>query len=108
MAQFSVEINDADVSRVLDAIAVNYNRPETLSNPSFNPALPDGDSNLRNIDNPETKAAFANRKVRDFLSENVDAYEAKVAKQAALDALPASITITDPQQVWYEFWRCIT
>ena len=30
MAQFSVEINDTDVSRVLDAIAGNYNRPETV------------------------------------------------------------------------------
>ena len=97
MAQFSVEINDADVSRVLDAIAANYNRPETVSNPSFDSALPESESNSRTIDNPETKAVFANRIVRDFLSEHVNAYEAKAAKQAALDALPASITIIDPQ-----------
>mgnify|MGYP003121927792 CR=1 FL=1 len=97
MAQFSVEINDADVSRVLDAIAVNYNRPETVSNPSFDPALPESESNSRTISNPENKSVFANRKVRDFLIEHVDAYEAKAAKQAALDALPTSITITDPQ-----------
>ena len=97
MAQFSVEINDADVSRVLDAIAVNYNRPETVSNPSFDPSLPESESNSRIIDNPETKAAFSNRIVREFLSEHVNAYEAKAAKQAALDALPTSITIIDPQ-----------
>lgn len=98
MAQFSVEINDADVSRVLDAISANYNRPETVSNPSFDSSLPVNESNPQTIDNPQSKAAFANEKVRNFLSEHVDAYEAKAAKQAALDALPASITITDPQQ----------
>ena len=97
MAQFSVEINDADVSRVLDAIAINYNRPETVSNPSFDPSLPESESNLSIIDNPETKAEFSNRIVREFLSEHVNAYEAKAAKQAALDALPTNITIIDPQ-----------
>ena len=98
MAEFSVEINDADVSRVLDAIAANYNRPETVSNPSFDSSLPESESNPRTIDNPESKAAFSNRIVREFLSEHVNAYEAKAAKQAALDGLPASVTITDPQQ----------
>jgi len=97
MAQFSVEINDADVSRVLDAISANYNRPDTVSNPGFNASLPESESNSRTISNPESKSVFANRKVRDFLSEHVDAYEAKVAKKAALDALPTSITILDPQ-----------
>ena len=97
MAQFSVEINDADVSRVLDAISANYNRPDTVSNPNFDTSLPESESNSRTISNPESKYVFANRKVREFLSEHVDAYEAKVAKQAALDALPTSITIIDPQ-----------
>ena len=33
MAQFSVEINDADVSRVLDAISANYNRIFNIYSP---------------------------------------------------------------------------
>ena len=41
MAQFSIEINDADVFRVLDAVSANYNRPETVPNPSFNSSLPE-------------------------------------------------------------------
>ena len=96
MAQFSVEINDADVSRVLDAIAANYSRPETVSNPSFDPALPESESNSRTIDNPETKAVFANRIVREFLSEHVYSYEQRLAIQAV--QAPADVTITDPQQ----------
>jgi hypothetical protein len=96
MAQFSVEINDADVSRVLDAIAVNYNRPETVSNPSFDSSLPESESNSRTIDNPESKAAFANRIVREFLAEHVYSYEQRLAIQAVES--PADITITDPQE----------
>ena len=96
MAQFSVEINDADVSRVLDAIAVNYNRPETVSNPSFDPSLPESESNSRIIDNPETKAAFSNRIVREFLAEHVYAYEQRLAIKAVES--PTDVTITDPQE----------
>ena len=45
MATFSVEIADQDVERVIEAICVNYNRPDTV----------DG------LDNPESKSVFANR-----------------------------------------------
>ena len=68
MALFSIEIDDADISRVLDAMAVNFGRPDTVSNPSFNPSLPESESNPRTIDNPETKAVFANRMVREILA----------------------------------------
>ena len=99
MAQFSVEIADADVSRVLDAVAANYNRPEQVPNPDFNESLEESETNARVIDNPETKSVFANRIVRNFLSENVKAYEVKLAKQAAAEAaeIAAIVTITDPQ-----------
>lgn len=87
MAQFSLEIADADVSRVLEAVAANYNRPETVF------------VNGEEVDNPESKAIFANKIVRSFLSENVKAYEIKLAKQAAAEAAEAvaGVTITDPQ-----------
>jgi hypothetical protein len=96
MAQFSVEIADADVSRVLNALAANYRRPEQIPNPEFDPMQPVSEVNLETIDNPETIAQFANRMVRNFLTENVRAYEVKLAKQQAEDALNTSITINDP------------
>ena len=94
MAQFAIEIDDADVGRVLTAIAVNYSRPSQIPNPDFDPdaeVLVD-----EMIDNPETMAQFANRIVRQFLSEHVAAYELNAARQAAVDAANTSVNINDP------------
>ena len=94
MAQFAIEIDDADVGRVLTAIAVNYSRPAQVPNPDFDPdaeVLVD-----EMIDNPETMAQFANRIVRQFLSEHVAAYELNAARQAAVDAANTSVNINDP------------
>ena len=94
MAQFAIEIDDADVGRVLTAIANNYSRPAHLPNPDFDPdaeVLVD-----EMIDNPETMAQFANRIVRQFLSEHVAAYELNAARQAAVDAANTSVNINDP------------
>ena len=96
MAQFAIDIADENVNRVLDAIAANYNRPETVSNPSFDSSLPESESNPRTIDNPESKAAFSNRIVREFLAEHVYAHEQQLAIQAVES--PVSVTITDPQE----------
>ena len=46
MAIFSIEIEDADVARVLTALCVNYNREDTA-------------------DNPEEELQFTNRRVRE-------------------------------------------
>ena len=94
MAQFAIEIDDADVGRVLTAIAVNYGRPAQVPNPDFDPdaeVLVD-----EMIDNPETMSQFANRIVRQFLSEHVAAYELNAARQAAVDAANTSVNINDP------------
>ena len=94
MAQFAIEIDDADVGRVLTAIAINYSRPAQIPNPDFDPdaeVLVD-----EMIDNPETMAQFANRIVRQFLSEHVAAYELNAARQAAVDAANRSVNINDP------------
>lgn len=97
MAVFSVEISDADVMRVLAAMAANYGRPETVDNPSFNHQEPVSEENPLTIANPETYAQFANRMVREYLAENVKAYEVRVAKQQAeAAAAAASIEILDP------------
>ena len=96
MAQFSVEIADADVSRVLGALAANYNRPEKVPNPEFDPSQETSEANPELIDNPETIAQFGNRMVRQFLAQNVKAYEVRVAKQQAADDLNTDVTINDP------------
>tara|TARA_B100000902_G_C27216699_1_gene867393 strand:- start:743 stop:988 length:246 start_codon:yes stop_codon:yes gene_type:complete len=80
MATFSVEIADKDVERVIEAICVNYNRPDTV----------DG------LDNPESKSVFANRIVREYLSEHVRKYELDRLKETLKDSI-SNPTITDPQ-----------
>ena len=84
MAEFKIEIADADVGRVLTAVASNYNRPEKVI------------IGEEEVDNPETVAQFANRMVREFLSENVKAYEFRLARQQAANSVDASVTINDP------------
>lgn len=89
MAEFTIEIADADVNRVLNAMAKNYNRPDTVI-----------DDNGDEVDNPETVAQFANRMVRKFLLENVQAYEVKEAKRSAAEQAKANANpdIRDPQR----------
>jgi len=84
MAEFRIEIADADVNRVLTAVASNYKRPEKV--------IIDG----QEVDNPETVAQFSNRIVRQFLAENVNAYEIKLAKEQAAANLNTNVDIQDP------------
>jgi hypothetical protein len=97
MAQFTIEIADEDVGRVLTSLAANYNRPEQVPNPEFDGTQPVSENNPEMIDNPETISQFGNRMVRVFLSENVKAYEIRIAKQQAQDALNTNVSISDPE-----------
>ena len=97
MAQFAIEIADADVDRVMDAVAANYNWPENIPNPDFDPVEPVSEENPESITNPENKYVFTNRMVRTFLSDHVTAYEIKLAKEAAANAVDTAIDISDPQ-----------
>lgn len=98
MAQFAVEIADADVQRVMDAVAGNYKYQTEVANPDFDENLEeDPVSNPRMITNPENLFMFANRIVRTFLADNVKAWEVKQAKAAAAAAADTSVTISDPQ-----------
>lgn len=96
MAQFTIEIADADVDRVLGALAANYNRPDQITNPDFDPDQDISETNPEQIDNPETIRQFGNRMVRNFLAENVKAYEVRLAKRQAADALNTDVSISDP------------
>ena len=110
MATFSLDIADEDVGRVLDAVAVNYNRSEQIVNPDYPvdssleidengdlipPVDENGDPIPRKIDNPESKAVFTHRMVRNFLSEHVTAYETRLARDAALEGINTDITLSD-------------
>ena len=98
MAIFELAIADEDVQRVFDAICSNYNRPEKVDNPDFDPSSPEHEvSNPRQIDNPETHGSFVHRMVRQFLSEHVAAYEINLAKQQAVENTSVDVDITDPQ-----------
>ena len=98
MAQFSIEIADTDVLRVMNAIAANYKRPEEVPNPNFDENLEiDPVTNPEMIANPEDIYQFANKIVRQFLSDNVRAYEIKQAKAQAAAGVNVNLDISDPQ-----------
>lgn len=96
MAQFCVEIADADVDRVIAAMCGNYGYQATIDNPNFDPSLPeDPSTNPEQIANTESPFQFANRKTRGFLTENTVAYETRQAKAAL--SKPSGPDISDPQ-----------
>lgn len=86
MAIFSIEIADGDVERVIDSLCANYRRPENIS-----------DNQGNSIPNPETKPVFANRMVREFITDHVKRYEIDLAKKQLEDLLNGPPTINDPQ-----------
>tara|TARA_B100001094_G_scaffold323294_1_gene373910 strand:+ start:3193 stop:3519 length:327 start_codon:yes stop_codon:yes gene_type:complete len=96
MAQFAIEIADADVDRVMDAVSANYNWKADISNPDFDIIEEISETNPETIPNPESKYVFTNRMVRRFLSDHVRSYETRLAKEAATDDLDIVIDISDP------------
>lgn len=83
--------------------------PPTIANPDFDPNEPEGMGNMSTIanpaysppsqvPNPETAPQFVNRMVRQWLAENVRAFQAQTAAETArVAALQATqIEITDP------------
>lgn len=85
MAIFSIEIADDDVIRVINSVAANYNYEDYILNDS-------GEL----IPNPESKYVFANRMVREFLSDHVKKHELDLLKKQLEDAIN-NPTINDPQ-----------
>jgi hypothetical protein len=85
MAIFSIEIADEDVERVITSVAANYNYEDHILN----------DNNELSI-NPESKYMFANRMVRQFLSDHVKKHELELIKKQ-LEETINNPTINDPQ-----------
>ena len=98
MAQYCINIPDEHLDRVIIAVANQYGYNPTVNNPDFDPEQPEDETNLTTIPNPQTIGGFVNEVVRNFLIENVKAWESKqaveAARIAALDAI--DINITDP------------
>lgn len=86
MAIFSIEIADSDVERVIDSLCINYRRQEYVF-----------DNQGNSIPNPESKAVFANRMVREFIADHVKKYEIDLAKKQLEDLLNNPPVINDPQ-----------
>lgn len=84
MAIFSVEIVDSDVERVIESLCKNYNRPDLIL-----------DNNGNSIENPESKSVFANRMVREFLTDHVRRYEIDLLKKQIEQSITPP-TINDP------------
>ena len=97
MAIFELAIADEDVQRVFDAVCQNYNMPERVVNPDFDPNQEEGEANPATIQNPETQGDFVHRMVRNFLSEHVAAHEIKRAKEEAAANTSVEIDISNPQ-----------
>lgn len=85
MAIFSIEIEDTDVERVINAVCANYNWPEYVL-----------DNQGNTIQNPESKFVFANKMVRQFLSDHVKKYEIDLLKKQIEESITLP-NINDPQ-----------
>lgn len=80
MAQIVIAIPDGVAARVTNGLAGQYGYKATI--PAPNPADPP-------VPNPESKAQFARRMVRQFIHETVKAYEASQAANTARDVAVA-------------------
>jgi len=98
VAQYCINIPDEHVDRVVSGVANQYGYQEFLDNPDFNHLEEISGENPETIPNPQTKGQFVNQVVRGFLIDNVKAWEAKqaadAARQAAIDSV--NIDITNP------------
>ena len=96
MAQYCIDIQDEHIDRVISGVANQYGYQATIDNPHFNELQDEGEDNPRLLPNPETIGQFVNGVVRDFLINNVKAWESKqaaeVARVAAIEAVDIDIT----------------
>lgn len=74
MATITISIPDAAVTRVTDAFTKQFAYQDTIPDPN-NPGA--------TIPNPETKAQFVQRMIRNYIKEVVASYEARVAGDTA-------------------------
>jgi hypothetical protein len=81
----SFNLTAAHATRLTDALCGLHNYQETV---------PDPEKEGEMIQNPETKAKFAQRQVKEWMIAQVLRYEEKIAKEAAAQSL-TSISVTE-------------
>lgn len=95
---FNMELPEGeDNSTIIENPSYDLNQTEMIPNPAYDPVAIA--ANTETINNPETVFMFANRMVRNWITENVMAYQAQqAAEQARQQALTSfSLEIRDPQ-----------
>ena len=92
MAQFSIEIADDDIDRVISAVCANYNYEAQIANPDFDPSQEESETNPRSITNPESGFQFANRMVRNFLVDHTVSHEKKQQRESLPEVQNPSIS----------------
>ena len=92
MAQFIFNVPDNQVSRIVDAFSANYNYQTQVANPSYDPELPIDSGNQPLMTNPETQGQFVRRQIRNFMKENVVAYEKKQQISGLSQISPPDVT----------------
>ena len=96
MAQFCVAIADEDVERVIEALCDTYGRKDVIDNPNFDFEQEESQQNPKQISNPETPNQYANRMVRNFISEVTVSHEANTLRRQIQS--PIAPDISDPVQ----------
>lgn len=86
MANITITIPDAQLTRVVDGIAGQNNYQATIPDPA-NPTGPP-------IANPETKNQFVKRMMIKWAKESVKAWEATQAANVARDTAATSVETT--------------
>ena len=83
-AQVCVDVPDAAVPQFRDAFAASYNYRATVPDPADTTYQIEGRAQ-RTIANPQTKAAFAKRRVAEYIREVMRAHRVERAVKAARD-----------------------
>ena len=85
--EITITIPDEIAARVVNGVAYQHGYADTIA-----------DENGDEIDNPETKAAYAKRMVIQNIKSAVRSYEAvqaaETARQSAINAVDSEITIS--------------
>lgn len=84
MANISFTIPDAQLARIVNNISQHFNYEAEVTNPAFDPGQPeDPTTNPATIPNPESKAQFVKRMVKETMIAWVKAEEKRPVIQTA-------------------------
>jgi len=76
--------DNATKNKIEDQFALAYGYQATVTNPAFNPALPvDPITNPQTIPNPQSKAAFMNKQLTQYIKDIVKTAQVQAATATA-------------------------